>query len=202
LDGLWNAACFLVSCSGFALRVYTVGHAPRGTSGRNTRQQVAETLNTTGVYSVVRHPLYVGNYLMALGVAMIFHTWWIAVLATCVCVLFYERIAFAEEAFLRKRFGETFERWSEVTPAIIPRLRQWKPSVLPFSWRTALRREYTGFFVVTMSFFLLVSAGDSVAAGRIKVDWPWIAVGAVGATVYLVLRTLKKQTQLLREDGR
>lgn len=202
IDGLWKAACFLVSFAGFALRVYAVGHAPKGTSRRNTREQIAETLNTTGIYSVVRHPLYLGNSVMALGVTMIFHTWWIVALGICFSILFYERIAFAEEAFLRKRFGESFERWAEATPAVIPRMRLWKPSVLPFSWRTALRREYTGFFMITTVFSLLAWASDSVAAGCFLVEWPWIGLALFGGVVYLVLRTLKKQTRVLHEEGR
>jgi len=54
-----------ISLIGLFIRIYTVGYTPKNTSGRNTKQgQVAETLNTTGIYSIVRHPLYVGNLLM------------------------------------------------------------------------------------------------------------------------------------------
>jgi protein-S-isoprenylcysteine O-methyltransferase Ste14 len=202
LDELWDAGCLLVSFSGLAVRVLTVGHSPKGTSGRNTREQVAQTLNTTGMYSLVRHPLYLGNYLAGLGVAMFPHTWWMIVLATCLYALFYERIMFAEESFLRERFGEAFERWAQITPAIIPRLRLWRPPALPFSWRTVLRREYTGFFLVTNVFFLLEVASDSIAEGRLRIDWLWVILALFGATVYLTLRSLKKRTRLLREDGR
>src|SRR5690606_23492978 len=55
--------CLVVSLIGLAIRIYTVGYTPRNTSGRNTAQgQLAETLNTTGIYSIVRHPLYLGNF--------------------------------------------------------------------------------------------------------------------------------------------
>jgi len=56
---------------GFFIRAYTVGHSPPNTSGRNTAKQVADELNTSGVYSIVRHPLYVGNFFMWLGVAVL-----------------------------------------------------------------------------------------------------------------------------------
>ncbi len=49
---------------GFCIRALTIGTTPKGTSGRNTSEQIAEQLNTSGIYSVVRHPLYVGNYFM------------------------------------------------------------------------------------------------------------------------------------------
>ena len=57
-----------VSLLGEAVRVYTVGHAAKNTSRRNTvAGQIADELNTTGIYSLVRHPLYIGNFLMWLG---------------------------------------------------------------------------------------------------------------------------------------
>ena len=64
--------CLGISLLGLYIRIVTVGHTPKGTSGRNTKAgQVADELNTTGIYSVVRHPLYVGNFFMWLGVAML-----------------------------------------------------------------------------------------------------------------------------------
>lgn len=47
---------------GLIIRICTVGFTPANTSGRNTAEgQVADTVNTTGIYSIVRHPLYLGN---------------------------------------------------------------------------------------------------------------------------------------------
>src|SRR5690349_16403077 len=60
----WGAFCLIVSLAGLIIRAITVGHTPKGTSGRNTEKQIAECLNHTGIYSVVRHPLYLGNFLM------------------------------------------------------------------------------------------------------------------------------------------
>ena len=61
LDHIWEVVCLLVSFFGLAIRAYTIGHAPGGTSGRNTKRQKADTLNTTGAYSLVRNPLYLGR---------------------------------------------------------------------------------------------------------------------------------------------
>ena len=57
------SAIFL-SLLGFLIRFYTIGTTPKGTSGRNTKKQVADELNSSGMYSMLRHPLYLGNFLI------------------------------------------------------------------------------------------------------------------------------------------
>ena len=108
LNEIWQGCCLAVSLLGLVVRIITVGRAPMGTSGRNTREQVANTLNSTGMYSVVRHPLYLGNYLIMMGFALWPHVWWLAVLTTCFYALYYERIMLAEEAFLRRALWRHF----------------------------------------------------------------------------------------------
>jgi protein-S-isoprenylcysteine O-methyltransferase Ste14 len=202
LTECWNALCLLVSLAGLGVRVLTIGYVPKGTSGRNTHRQFADQLNTSGMYSLVRHPLYFGNFLIVLGMAMCFHTWWMVFVTTCLYALYYERIMFAEEAFLRAKFGEAFERWASKTPAIVPKQHGWEPPSIPFCWRTVLRREYTAFYGITSGFCLLEVAGDSVAAGYLHVDWPWVVLFGFGAVTYITLRTLKKKTKLLHVAGR
>jgi hypothetical protein len=109
---------------------------------------------------------------------------------------------FAEEEFLRSRFGSTFENWAAVTPTILPDLHLWKASDLPFSWRRVLRREYTGLFVLTTTFTVLEIAGDWIAERHLQLDLPWLILATFGGLAYLVLRSLKKQTRLLDETGR
>jgi protein-S-isoprenylcysteine O-methyltransferase Ste14 len=51
-------AAILLSLAGAIIRAFTIGTTARRHFGRNTDKQVAEQLNVTGIYSVVRHPLY------------------------------------------------------------------------------------------------------------------------------------------------
>ena len=60
-----------LSLLGQVIRAIAIGTANKNTSGRNTKEQVAEALNTKGIYSTMRHPLYVGNYFMWIGIVVL-----------------------------------------------------------------------------------------------------------------------------------
>ena len=61
----------LVSLFGLAVRVRTAGHTPDRTSDRRTAEgQVPDEPNTTGIYSVMRNPLYVGDLFKWPGIAL------------------------------------------------------------------------------------------------------------------------------------
>ena len=57
----------VISYIGECIRIYTIAYVPADTSGRNTKRQFATSLNKFGIYSIVRHPLYLGNFLIYLG---------------------------------------------------------------------------------------------------------------------------------------
>ena len=102
-ENLWRVICLVVSFTGLFIRIFTIGYLPEGTSGRNTKEQIAETLNTKGMYSVVRNPLYLGNFFMVLGVTLFVHIWWLTIIYILIFLLYYERIIIAEEAYLEKK---------------------------------------------------------------------------------------------------
>lgn len=198
----WTLVAFAVSLVGLGVRIVTVGFTPRGTSGRNTAGQRADELNTSGIYSTVRHPLYLGNFLMWLGVAMYCQLWWLAVIVALSFWLYYERIMFAEEEYLRRKFGDAYVSWASQTPAFWPSLRRYRAPTLPFSVRNVLKREYSGMLGVILVFVILGVSEHLAVEGRLALDpaWQWIFV--LGLAVYLGLRTLKRRTSLLQVEGR
>jgi protein-S-isoprenylcysteine O-methyltransferase Ste14 len=57
-----------VGLFGVLLRLYTVDFTPKNTSGRNISEgRIADELNTKGLYSLTRNPLYVGIFFMWMG---------------------------------------------------------------------------------------------------------------------------------------
>ena len=203
----WMVFSALVSLLGLAVRAITIGYTPAGTSGRNTREQRADQLNTTGIYSVVRNPLYLGNYFMIVGVSLAAMAWWLPVIITLSFVLYYERIIFAEEEFLSAEFGEQYIAWSACTPLMVPRLRQWERPNLSFSLRNVLRREYNGLYALVVCFTFVELGTDVLGDGMTFAEWwdqnfYWVWIFAIGSLLYLTLRTLKRHTNLLSVSGR
>lgn len=203
-DEVWEIVCISVSFFGLVIRAVTVGHVPKGTSGRNTKKQLAESLNTTGIYSLLRNPLYLGNYFMMLGVMMVMavNAWWLPILFTLAFWLYYERIIMAEEAFLAEQFGEEYTRYAARTSAFVPNFRHWVEPELPFSPRSVLRREYSGFFALVSVMYLLELVTDYLVKGKIHFSPAWTTAFLVSLLIYLALRTLKKHTGVLNAEGR
>jgi protein-S-isoprenylcysteine O-methyltransferase Ste14 len=187
----------VVALSGVGLRCLTVGYAPPGTSGRNTKRQKAELLNTTGMYSIVRHPLYLGNFFIFLGILLFLQVWWFALIGLLSFWLYYERIMLREEGFLHGKFEKAYLDWANETPVFLPRLSRWRSPREGFSWKTVLRREYTGFFLVTAVFAILENTRDVIVMGEKQLDKVFVGFFTTGLVVYLVLRTLKRQKRSL-----
>jgi protein-S-isoprenylcysteine O-methyltransferase Ste14 len=202
INNFWEFCSFCISLLGFTIRCFTVGFVPMGTSGRSTKMQAAETLNTTGMYSIVRHPLYSGNFIIILGLALFTQVWWLVLTVFLVFWIYYERIIFAEEEFLRKKFGSSFLEWAQKTPAFLPHFKNWKKPSLAFSLKMVLRRELSTFFAVVASFTFLDIATDLFAEGKLELSLPWTIFFIISLVIYLTLIVLKKRTKILEVRDR
>lgn len=199
--------CLAVALFGQLIRAITIGFTPKGTSGRNTKEgQVAEQLNTVGIYATVRHPLYLGNFFMWLGIIIYVGNWWFSLVCSLLFWLYYERIMFAEEFFLRKKFGQRYLDWAAKVPSFWPNLALWRSTGVGFSARNVFKREYNGFFAIFVSFALLdmlknyVHFGFTTWKEIITPFWLYALIGAF--VVFIVLRSLKKYTKVLDVEGR
>lgn len=206
-EHLWLYVCAAISVVGLTLRALIVGYTPRNTSGRNTRRQKADTLNTTGMYSIVRHPLYFANFWVFSGFVLMFASVEFYAIAALIYYLYYLQIMMAEERFLYERFGEPYEEWASRTNAFWPNPRRWVRPALPFSWKNVLRREAATALLVSTVFFcfefiedVLIESESVLAWLRHDVEWAaqFVLVGAA----YCVIRYLKNYTNTLRVDDR
>jgi protein-S-isoprenylcysteine O-methyltransferase Ste14 len=189
---------------GLFIRMFTVGYTPKNTSGRNTKQgQVADVLNTKGIYSLIRNPLYLGNFLMWLAIAMLTGNIWFVLLFTISFWMYYERIIYAEESFLINKFGDSYLKWTLKTPVFIPtHLNYVKPNIL-FSWKKVMKKEKNGLFALFLLFFIFQTVGEFAKTYILRVEENWVTIGAiVTGIIYFILKYLKRYTSILNETDR
>jgi protein-S-isoprenylcysteine O-methyltransferase Ste14 len=195
-DRAWGIGALVVALAGLAVRAWAIATAPRGTSERSTVNPRASVLNTAGVYSLVRHPLYVANTLMALGLSLFPGSWALPVIVLLAALLHYERIAAREESFLEAAFGDTFREYASRVPAMIPRPRAFEPSPLRFRWRKVAGREHHALLVVGSTFLVLDALRHVLRDGTVGADPLWLWLFVLTALIYVAMTALKKTTRV------
>lgn len=92
----------------------------RGHKLENSKQ--SEQLVTTGIYSVVRNPMYLGSYLIGAGFVLIVWPWWTLPIFTFVFYKRFEVQVLKEEKFLGEQFGKTYKDYCLKTPRAFPHI--------------------------------------------------------------------------------
>ena len=78
-------------------------------------------LSTTGPYSYVRHPLYTGNLILLLGLAIINGLWWSFFVGFLFAIFYYPTAIEYEDRKLKQLFPDDWPQWANNTPALWPK---------------------------------------------------------------------------------
>ncbi len=106
---------------------------------------------------------------------------------------------FAEEEYLRRKFGEGYLAWSLRTPAFFPRPGNWRPPSRFVNWLAGIGSEYSTVFLVVVLFSILDLLEDRIMEGHFSVDGMWAPIFSVTAILYLIVLVLKKKTKILNK---
>lgn len=121
-----------LALAGLAIRGYAAGSLEKN-----------RTLATGGPYAHTRNPLYFGSFIMGAGFAVAGGSW---ILGGALVIFFffvYWPVMHREERFLRKEFGEAYEKYASLVPFFIPSWRRAPESGEGFCWRLYRKnREY------------------------------------------------------------
>ena len=109
---------------------------------------------------------------------------------------------FAEEQFLRRKFGEIYDKWSETVSSFIPFSFNYIPPKLPFSVRNVLKREYNSFINIFVIFTLMDIFRNYFLSERIYLTKMWIYLFVSALAIWIVVRTIHKYTRWLEVEGR
>lgn len=190
-----------VGLFGFLIRVYTIGFTPKNTSGRNTKEgQIADELNTKGLYSLTRNPLYVGNFFMWMGLVFYIGVIWFFLLFICSYWIYYERIVFAEEVFLRKKFKESYLQWASETAVFIPKKFSYTHPKKSFSWKKIVIKEKSTILMFFLVFFTLQQFSAFFEFNTTHIEFSQITYGFLGSiSFYLLIKSLEVLGKLSAE---
>jgi protein-S-isoprenylcysteine O-methyltransferase Ste14 len=195
VDHMTDAIGLLVSLTGQALRVLVIGLVYITRGGQN-RQVWANSLVDGGMFAHSRNPLYVGNLLIILGLAIVHNGWAMYLVAVPVFLFFYTAIVIAEEEYLHTRFDAAYAEYRRRVPRWLPSLRGLGQTISDgdFDWLKVLRKEYgTPFAWLSGLLLLLIWEHQSPSAPPISVvELRWIAaIWITLALVYVTVRTMK-----------
>lgn len=188
---------FGITIIGVIIRMIAVGFSAKNTSGRNTHGQVADSLNTKGIYSIVRHPLYLGNYFMWLGIAIFTQHVWFILAFTLAYWIYYERIMYAEEEFISSKFEQSYTAWSASTPAFIPNPTLWQSEDSELKWSKLIVQEKS----TILNLFLVINI---LVWGRLLLhrqipdsnEFFWLIMLLSCLTSYIIIKVLQKRKSI------
>lgn len=111
-----------------------------------------EILATTGPYSFIRHPLYLGNILIFIGFNLLNNEAWAWLLTVSFLWFYYPPAIAYEDGKLEDLFGQQWREWRVRTPALIP--AQIKLAALRSEWSIGLFAGRNGELVIFL--FIMV----------------------------------------------
>src|ERR1700704_1236161 len=117
-----------VAFAGLALRAWASGHLEKN-----------RELSTSGPYSYVRNPLYIGTLAVAAGFVIASRQWGLGVLFAAVFLLVYLPVVELEEQHLRKLFP-AYADYERRVPKLWPRLAP-AGAHKPFRWAVYRKNE-------------------------------------------------------------
>jgi protein-S-isoprenylcysteine O-methyltransferase Ste14 len=141
----------MLALAGECLRLAAVGYAGYST---RTRTLEAKILVTSGPFSRLRNPLYVGDILLGTGFTLASGGFlpWSAAAYFVLSTAYYYTIIRAEEEFLLTEYREDYVRYTRNVPRFIPRLKPWKgcPASQTFRKEVAWRSEKRTFEAIIL----------------------------------------------------
>ncbi len=112
-----------------------------------------EQLATTGVYSICRHPLYLGSIILTFGFCVLFRDRWNFLMAAVYFALFYSLAIIWEEIRLDDYYGDAHREYSRTVPLLLP-IGRFRPD--GFRLRRALQAGGALLLIMTVLSLVLV----------------------------------------------
>jgi protein-S-isoprenylcysteine O-methyltransferase Ste14 len=138
-----------IAGAGAMLRIWAAGHIEKG-----------NLLAEGGPYALTRNPLYLGSFIMAVGILIAGQGYWLLIPFGLFFLSFYYPVMRAEEQELAQRYGERFGEYARKVPLFFPSFTGPTTNPSTFLWSRVIKnrehRTTLGLFF-TQLFLLLKS---------------------------------------------
>ena len=122
--------CLLV-LDGLLIRLYASGFVYKN-----------KELSTSGPYAYVRHPLYTGNILILIGISLASGCISAFVISIIFFWFYYPAAIEYEDRKLKSLFPDSWDSWSQQTPALVPKFKFNRLNLAEWSWEKSLKKNY------------------------------------------------------------
>ena len=109
----------LLALAGLAIRAWASGHLRKN-----------QELCVAGPYAYTRNPLYLGTFVMGIGVAVATSAPWFVALFIAFYLLIYLPVMSAEADYMRELFPDDYLTYSRQVPLFFPRPTRYRPPVV------------------------------------------------------------------------
>lgn len=195
-DRYTDALGIVIVVAGIVLRLAIVGAVAIRRSGVR-RRIAAPRLHRDGPYGCCRHPLYVANALVLIGLTVVYDTP-VMIVALAIALAAIASMIIAEERLLAERFGDAYLEHAAGVPRFS--LHGVAAAVVRTGWnpRRALRKEHGTVFGAATTLILLMLAEDTVRVGPLA--WRDVPRGPI--VVWLGLAVLYAGIRVAKMTGR
>lgn len=184
-DEIYEAFCFFVILAGFFIRFAASGTSVRlfgkGDSGSRARKLAA---NFSGVYSLWRHPHFVGDLIIVTGLALLSQSARTLSASLLIFLFCYYPILFQNERWLKKTIGPGYDIYRRKTGLIIPSFWNWRRSRIQFRMRAALYKEGGVLLYLIFLFVFFEGLRDSVIEHHLYFNHYWLALAGLSLLIW------------------
>ena len=138
--------CLLV-LDGLLIRLYASGFVYKN-----------KELSTSGPYAYVRHPLYTGNILILIGISFAAGSISALVISIIFFWFYYPAAIEYEDRKLKSLFPDSWDSWSQQTPALMPKFKFNRLNLAEWSWEKSLKKNYEPVIFAFVLFWLIFLA--------------------------------------------
>jgi hypothetical protein len=161
----------------------------------------ADDLVIAGIYAHSRNPMYVGNFLITIGLGVAYGSPWVYAAVIPFFSFVYYSIVLAEEAYLGKKFGLAYDEYCGTVPRFRPRFKGMRQTLRghAYDWRKVLAKEYgtlcgtlAGLIIIPILKLWWFYGYDEKRTAILALLFCFVPLGAF----YAIVRWLKKSGRL------